>query len=82
MKTISTLIASLVATAAFAAEPAKTTPVAPAAAPAVAAPAPAKCDPAKDKTCIVAVKKAEVKPVKSQAPAAPVATKAAEPAKK
>lgn len=81
MKTIATLIATLVATAAFAAEPAKTTPAA-TAAPAVAAPAPAKCDPAKDKTCIVAVKKAEVKPVKSQAPAAPVATKAAEPAKK
>ena len=78
MKTIATLIATLVATAAFATEPAKT--AAPAAASAAAAPAaPAKCDPVKDKTC-----KADTKatPVKSEAPAAKVETKTAEPAKK
>ena len=85
MKTISTLIATLVATAAFATEPAKT-PAAPASAPvattAVIAPAtPAKCDAAKDKHCKVE-KKAEVKPVKSEAPVAPAAAKASEPAKK
>ena len=50
MKTIAILIATLVATAAFAAEPAKTATPA----------APAKCDPAKDKTCKVEAKKAVV----------------------
>ena len=69
MKSIATVIATLVATAAFATEPAKT------AAPA----APAKCDPAKDKTCKV---EAKATPVKSEAPAAKVETKTAEPAKK
>jgi hypothetical protein len=91
MKTIATLIATLVATAAFATEPAK--PVAPVATTAVTAPAtpatvasaptvaPEKCDAAKDKHCKVE-KKAEVKPVKSQAPATKDAAKTAEPAKK
>ena len=91
MKTIATLIATLVAATAFAAEPAK--PAAPVAATAVTAPAtpatvapavtatPEKCDHAKDKHCKVE-KKAEVKPVKSQAPATKDAAKTAEPAKK
>ena len=73
MKTIVTLIATLVATAAFAAEPAK--PAAPAA-------APAKCDPAKDKTCKVEAKKVETTPAKSAAPVVKDAAKTAEPAKK
>ena len=82
MKSIVTLIATLVAASAFAAEPAKApaTP-APAASAAVAPVAPAKCDPVKDKNCKVE-KKAETAPVKSQAPTVPAATKAAEPAKK
>ena len=81
MKTIATLIATLVATAAFATEPAKTATPAPApAASAAAAPAaPAKCDPVKDKTCKV---EAKATPVKSEAPATKVETKTAEPAKK
>jgi len=82
MKTIATLIATLVATAAFATEPAKT-PAVPASAPvaATAVTAPAKCVAAKDKHCKIEPK-AEVKPVKSQAPVVPAATKASEPAKK
>ena len=77
MKTIATVIATLVATAAFATEPAKTATPAPA-----ASAAPAKCDPAKDKNCKVEAKKAETAPVKSEAPVAKVETKTAEPAKK
>ena len=78
MKTIATVIATLVATAAFATDPAKTAAPAPAPA-ASAAAAPAKCDPAKDKTCKV---EAKATPVKSETPAAKVETKTAEPAKK
>jgi hypothetical protein len=98
MKTIATLIATLVATAAFATEPAKTatpaaapvattavtapaTPAAPAASAAAPVKAEHKCDPAKDKHCKVE-KKAEVTPVKSEAPAAKDTAKTAEPAKK
>jgi len=90
MKTIATLIATLVATAAFATEPAKT--AAPAAATAAAAtaaatPAAAPATPAKKVEKKVEHKKAdhkkaEVTPVKSEAPATSATTKAVEPAKK
>jgi len=80
MKSIVTLIVGLIAVSAFATEPAKT--AAPAPAPAASAAAPAKCDPVKDKTCKVEAKKEDAKPFKSEAPAAPVAAKTAEPAKK
>jgi hypothetical protein len=77
MKTIATLIATLVATAVFATEPAKT------ATPAASAPvAPAKCDPAKDKHCKVETKTQEITPVKSQTPTTKDAAKTTEPAKK
>jgi len=72
MKTIATLIATLVATAAFAATPVvSATPA-----------APAKCDPAKDKHCKVETKTQEITPVKSQTPTTKDAAKTTEPAKK
>jgi len=92
MKTIATLIATLVATAAFATEPAKTAAPAaatatPAAATATPAATPAAATPAKKVEKKVEHKKAdhkkaEVTPVKSEAPAASATTKAVEPAKK
>jgi len=83
MKTIATLIATLVATAAFATEPAKTATPAAAPAPAASAAAtPAKCDPAKDKHCKVETKTQEITPVKSQTPTTKDAAKTTEPAKK
>lgn len=79
MKSIVTLIATLVAVSAFATEVAK--PVGPASAPvAVVAPAaPAKCDHVKDKTCKVEAKATVATPVKSTAPVVK-AEKAATPA--
>jgi len=75
MKTIATVIATLLATAAFATEPAKTaTPT--------AATAPAKKVEKTVKHKKADHKKAEAMPVKSAAPAAKDTAKTAEPAKK
>lgn len=80
MKSIVTLIATLVAASAFATEAVKAAPAVAASAPvAVVAPAPAKCDPAKDKTCKVEAKAVVAAPAKSTAPAVKV-EKAATPA--